>query len=248
MSTTTTAAAPKQEIVLLEPTNIAELQAERSELLADVERELPDEIVSPAEYQAVGELEERLNRFINRVEPVFDDHVSAAHKVWKTACSIRSLFVDGAKGLKTKCRRLRGAYEQKEEQARREEERRLAEAERQRQLARQKEEAKLLEKQGQKELAQAVRSQPVAAPSVTLPSNVPTLGAGVTNLRRNWTWRVAGCTDAFGGRKDAAARKRAAKLVPREYLTLDDAAITALVKSTKGTVKIPGIEIFEEKV
>ena len=64
----------------------------------------------------------------------------------------------------------------------------------------------------------------------------------------NWTWRIAGCNGADGGKKNKAARKNAAKLVPREYLDLDDAAITAIAKSMKGTVKIPGIEFYEEKV
>ncbi|HVL65768.1 MAG TPA: hypothetical protein VM364_00770 [Vicinamibacterales bacterium] len=238
---------PMEATVLLQPKNRAEIDAERAALVLEAERGLPDEIASPAEYTAVGELEVRLNGYVKKFEPVFDDHVAKARSVWQTACAIRDVFIKGPKDFAARCRRLRGDYERKQEQIRLAEERRLAEEERQRQLAQRNAEAKLLEKQGQKEMAAAVRQQPVLAPSVTLPSAVPTV-AGVRATRKNWTWRIAGCTDAFGGRKDPAARKRAAALVPREYLTLDDAALTAIAKSMKGTVKIPGIEFYEEKV
>lgn len=246
METTTTVRQPQQALVILEPTNRAEIDADRLALIAAAERELPDEIVSPSEYSAVGELEARLGAYIDRVEPVFDAHVSAAHKVWRTACAIRSMFIDAPKALKAQARRLRGDYELRERRAREAEERRIAEEDRQRQLARQREEAKLLERQGQKEMAAAVRQQPVHAPSVALPSAVPEV-AGVATLRTNWTWRIAGCTDKDGGRKNKAARKQAARLVPREYLDLDDAALTSL-RTMRGTVKVPGIEFFEEKV
>lgn len=240
--TPTTDTAPQQVTVLLEPTNRAEIDRERLGLVAAGERDLPDEIVSPQEYAGVGELEARINEYIARVEPVFDEHVSAAHKVWKTACAIRSMFLDGPRALKDRCRKLRGAYEQKEQAARREAERLESERQRQAEIARRNAEAKLLEKQGQKDQAAAVRQQPVYAAPVALPKNVPTV-TGVTALKRNWTWRPIG-----GDRKDPAALKRAAQIVPREYCTLDVGAITAMVKNSKGTVRIPGIEIFEEKV
>jgi hypothetical protein len=137
------------------------------------EDELPDEIAGPNEYALVADLEERLGLFIGKAEPLFDEHCNAAHKVWKSACSIRSLFLDAPKALKLRARTLLGAYKTREERERREAERRIAEEERQRQIERQKQEAKLLEKQGQKEMAAAVRAQPVSAPAVTLPSAVP---------------------------------------------------------------------------
>ena len=239
---------PMEATVLLQPKNRAELEAERALLIYDAERELPDEISSPAEYTAVGELEARLNAYVKRVEPVLDDHVAKARSVWQTACAIRDVFIKGPKEFAVRCRRLRGTYEQKQDEARRAEERRIAEEQRQAELKRRNDEAKLLEKQGQREMAAAVRSQPVYAPTVTLPSAVPAPVAGVRATRKNWTWRIAGCTDQYGGRKDPVARKKAAAIVPRDYLDLDDAALTAIAKSMKGTVKINGIEFYEEKV
>lgn len=40
----------------------------------------------------------------------------------------------------------------------------------------------------------------------------------------------------------------AAKLAAREFLDLDDAAITAYVKAQRSSARIAGIEVFEEKV
>lgn len=237
---------PRQELVLLEPRDRALLDVERSTLLAQIEDELPDEIAGPQEYALVADLEERLGLFIGKAEPLFDEHCNAAHKVWKSACSIRSLFLDAPKALKLRARTLLGAYKTREERERREAERRIAEEERQRQIERQKQEAKLLEKQGQKEMAAAVRAQPVSAPAVTLPSAVPVV-AGLT-YSTVWKWRIAGCTDVHGGRKDRDARKRAAALVPREFLDLDDAAITSRVNNMKSMAKIPGIEVYSEQV
>lgn len=237
---------PQEAHVLLEPKNRAEIDALRSALIVEAERELPDAIASPQEYAAVGDLEARLTAYVTRWEPVFDDHVAGAHKVWKTACGIRDFFVGVPAAWKAKCRKLRGAYEQKELEARRAEERRLAEEQRQADIRRRNEEAKLLERQGQKDMAVAVRQQPVHAQSVSLPSAIPDV-AGVASTRSNWTWRIAGCTGPDGGRKDKAARKRAAALVPRQYLDLDDASLTAL-RTMRGTVKVPGIEFYEEKV
>lgn len=232
-------------IVRTAPADYESISRERSLLIAEIERELPAEIVSPPEYTAVAALEERLGAYLAKYEPLFEENTSYAHKAWKAACKIRDLFIEGPKDLRTKCKRLRGAYEQAEERARREAERRLAEEAQKQERERLSREAKLLEKQGHKELAAAVRQQPVTAPAVALPKAVPTV-SGVIPTRTIRTWRIAGCYDEFGGRKDKAARKRAALLLARDLLDLDDAAITARVNS--GINAIPGLEIYEKKV
>ena len=40
------------------------------------------------------------------------------------------------------------------------------------------------------------------------------------------------------------ARERAAKVVPREYLKLDDGKLTAAATKHKGQLKVAGIEFF----
>lgn len=233
----------KPVMVLLEPADRTALDAERTELLSS---RLPDEIASPQEYSAVAEEQERIQKFIKRAKPAFDEVCDNAHKTWKSACGLRSLFFDSLDAFNERARRLLGDYKAKQDRIRREEERRLAEEERQRELKRLQAEAKLLEKQGQKEMAAAVRATEVHAPAVSLPSAVPQeQGLSFTTL---WKWRIAGCTDVNGGRKDKDARKRAAALVPREFLDLDDASITSRVTSMKSLAKIPGIEVYSEQV
>ena len=122
--------SPQQTIVLIEPTRITQIRAEHAALVQEGERELPDQIASPQEYKAVGDLEARLGTYLEKVEPLFDGDdgsVTLARKAWQAACRVRELFMDGPKALKTKCRRLRGDYERREEEARRAQERRLAE-------------------------------------------------------------------------------------------------------------------------
>jgi hypothetical protein len=237
--------AAQELVIRTAPADYESIGRERSLLVAEVERELPDEIVSPSEYTAVAALEERLGVFVAKYEPLFEDNTNYAHKAWKAACRIRDIFIGGPKDLRTQCKRLRGAYEQKEERARREEERRLAEAAQRQERERLAKEAKLLEKQGHTAMAAAVRQTPLVAPAVALPKAVPQV-SGVTATRTIRTWRIPGCYDEFGGRKDKAARKRAAALVARDLCDLDDAAITARVNS--GVQQIAGIEIYERKV
>jgi hypothetical protein len=230
-------------LVMLEPAGRLELDATRSDLLAT---RLPDAISSPQEYEAIAADQERVDRFIKRAKPEFDDVCDGAHKAWKKACHLRSLFFDGLEAFNARARRLMGDYREQQERIRRDQERQIAEEQRKVEQDRLNKEAKLLEKQGQKEMAAAVRQTPVVAPAVSLPSTVPIV-AGLA-YSTVWKWRIAGCTDVNGGRKDKDARKRAAALVPREFLDLDDAAITSRVSAMKSMAKIPGIEVFSEQV
>jgi hypothetical protein len=230
-------------LVLTEPTNRAELDAERTMLLGI---QLPDAISSPQEYQALAAEQERVQRFMKRAMPAFDKVCDDAHRAWKSATVLRSMFFDSLEKFNTRARQLLGDYKTAQERARREAEQRLAEEEHQREQERLEAEARLLDKQGQASMAAAVRATPVIAPAVSLPSTVPEV-VGLT-YTTHWTWRIAGSRDPQGGRKDKDARKRAAALVPREFLDLDDAAITSRVTSMKSLAKIPGIEVYSEQI
>jgi hypothetical protein len=237
---TVTGAAPQQAVVLLEPANVRQIDLARAQLTVNAEATLPqDDISSPAEYSAVAEMEASIGRYLTTYEPVFDEHVAAAHKVWKQACSIRGVFIDGPKALKERARRLLGAYKDKQERIRRQEEERIRQAEQKRLEDERAAKAKQLEKAGRKEDAAVVKNTPVQAAVTTLPSVVPAV-QGLT-YRDEWKWRpIAGDTPD--------GRKKAAQVVPREYLKLDEVALNALARSMKGSVKVPGIEFWCEKV
>lgn len=233
-------AAPREALVLLEPKNIRQIDLARAQLTVDVEATLPPDVISsPAEYSAVAAVEAKIGAYLSTYEPVFDEHVADAHKVWKQACSIRGVFIDGPKALKERARRLLGAYKDTQERLRRQEEDRLRQEEQRRLEADRAAKAKQLEKAGRKEDAAIVKATPVQAPVVALPSAVPQVD-GLT-YRDEWKWRpIAGDTPA--------GRKQAAQIVPRDYLKLDEVALNALARSMKGSVKVPGIEFWCEKV
>lgn len=227
---------PQQAVVLLEPSDRAAFDVDRNELLV---LQLPDEIASPQEYAAVAADQERVQKFIKRAKPAFDEVCDDAYRTWKRACGLRSMFFEGLERFNEKARSLLGNYQAKQDRIRREDERRIAEEERQKEQDRINREAKLLEKQGQKDMAAAVRSQPAVAPAVSLPSVVPQVQG--LSYRDEWKWRPAG--------GDTPEHRAAARnLAPREYLQLNEVALNAVARSMKGTMKIPGIEFYTVKV
>jgi len=239
----TTSAEPQTALVVLEPRDHARFEAERASLIADAERELTDAIASPVEFQAVAAWEERISKFLAVVEPEFDGLTADAHATWKRALKIKAMFVDAPKALKARCRAMLAAYVEKQDRIRRDEERRIAEEERQKEISRQKAEASLLDKQGQPEMAKALRQQPVQAPAVSLPSIVPKVDG--LSSREDWYWQPV-------GGDTPANRKRALALMVRgEYLQFvqwNDAALTSFARQTKGTVKVPGIEFHSRQI
>lgn len=228
--------SPQSALVLLEPSDRQVLDVERTELLAIA---LPLDIASPSEYKELSLQLERVEAFVKRAKPSFDDVCANAHKAWKSATELRAMFFERLDAFSARARRILAGYKAQQDEIRRAEQRRLEEAERQHQLARQKAEAAQLKKQGQPELAAAVLNTPVTAQPVTLPSVVPQMPK--QSFRDEWKWRP------IGG-DSPAARQAALKLVPREYLDLDDVKLNGVARSMKGSLKIPGIEFYCEKV
>jgi hypothetical protein len=236
----TTTTEPRREVVILEPVNRAQLDAERNAIVDDATSALPPDIVSPQEYAAIADLDARLSAFIAKYEPVFDEHCAAAHRVWKQATDIRAMFFDGPRKLKARARELLGRYKAKQDQIRRDEERRIAEEQHRAEQDRIRAEAKLLEKQGQPEIAAAVRAQPVHAPAVVLPDVVPDVGLA---YREDFYWEPVG-GDTPTNRARALTLLVRADYAP--FLKFDDGALTAFARRTKGTIRIPGI-VFRSK-
>jgi hypothetical protein len=239
-----TTTAETTVLVSLEPAGRVHLEAERQTLLS---RPLPTALTSPDDYAALADEQARLQAFIKRVEPEFDEVCDAAYKTWKRATGLRSLFFEGLHAFNESARRLLGAYKAEQDRIKRDAELRIQEEDRRAAEERRFAEAAALEQQGHRALAAAVlETELPAGPPVTLPSVVPEVRG--LHYQTAWRWRLAGATGADGGKKDKARRKRAATIVPRSFLDLDEAAITAHVTNMRDTVKIPGIEIYSEQV
>lgn len=168
----------------------------------------------------------------------FKPRKSLGDKLHKIICSRESVMLAPLRAWTQKAKDAWNRYRIEDERKRREEEQRIAEAERRDQQARLEREAALLETRGETLLAEQVLQQAIdqPAPVVIIKTELPKV-AGVSG-RQNWTWRPV-------GGDTPQARERAARLVPREFLKLDDVKLNAFAKAHKGTQRIPGIEFYD---
>lgn len=118
-------------------------------------------------------------------------------------------------------------WNREQERIRQEEEARLREIARKEEEERQLQEAILAEQSGQKEEAEAIMDAPVQAAPVVVPKSVPKV-AGMS-IRDNWKFRITN-----------------EKLIPREYLKVDEVKIGQVVRAMKSAANIAGVEVYNE--
>jgi hypothetical protein len=195
-------------------------------------------VTTQQEYEQVGltltEIAAAIKVREDFMRPIKED----AHRAHRTACEREKTLLAPLQKLMTTLKAAALAWKTAEDRRRREEEARLAE-----QTRRQLEDlavaqAAQLEAAGQGQAAALVLEQAVSTPLpvIVLPPAAPAVD-GVATTKR-WAWRPIG-----GETPDA--RERAVQLVPRQFLELADAKITAYVRAMKGTARIPGIEVYE---
>lgn len=191
-----------------------------------------------------AELEQAVN-FIESVKALraeigtsFDPIIQKAHQAHKEAITQRDKYLIPLDRAIGKLRGDMSKYAQEQAIIKRREEERIREDARKAQeeaerLARQ---AKELKEQGKEKRADKAVEQAaeLTQKAITLQNTKVESGVGnVSGLsfRTDWDIEVV----------DAQA-------VPREFLTVDEKAIKALVKARKGQVSIPGIRIIEKQV
>lgn len=173
---------------------------------------------------------------IKAVEAFFEPFKSAAYKLWKSLCARENDIVKPLQALDGQLRSGIQRFTDEQERLRRAEEQRIADERQQEEQARQLAAAAALEQQGETALAQVIVEEAIAAPApvVVLPSVTQQVQG--LKLREEWKWRYSG---------DQA---RAMALIPREYLCVDEKKVGAYVRAMKGTARIPGIEVYCDKV
>ena len=119
------------------------------------------------------------------------------------------------------------AWNREQERLRQEEENRLREEARKQEEERRLQEAILAEQSGQKEEAEAIMETPVQVAPVVVPKSVPKV-AGMS-IRENWKFKISN-----------------EKLIPREYLKVDEVKIGQVVRALKSATNIPGVEVYNE--
>lgn len=170
----------------------------------------------------------RLKRILKEIDETFNEPIASAHKAHKDMLAAKKKHADPL--LKAE-RAVKGGiknYQREQRELREAEERKLREKAQKEEEDRRLAEAEQLEKQGEPEAAEELISQPVVAPPVVLPK--ATKVAGVST-RTVWKWRH---TDF--------------RLVPKDYLMLDEKKINGVVRSMGQQTSIPGIEVYPEEV
>lgn len=119
------------------------------------------------------------------------------------------------------------AWNREQERLRQEEENRLREEARKQEEERRLQEAILAEQAGQKEEAEAIMETPVQVAPVVVPKSVPKV-AGMS-IRENWKFKITN-----------------ERLIPREYLKVDEVKIGQVVRALKSATNIPGVEVYNE--
>lgn len=208
----------------------------RSEALSWPDRAKALAVTDPSSYEEGGALLKAIKALRNRIAETFDGHIKRAHEAHKALVAEKAAAEKPLTEAETMIKRALVAYTEAEEKRRREEERRLAEEARKVEEARRLEEAAALEAEalasGDDEMlatAQEIVAAPVVSPVIVLPTERPKV-AGIS-YREVWKFRVTN-----------------AALVPREYLSVDEQKIGGVVRAMKGAAKIPGVEVYAERI
>ena len=176
-------------------------------------------------YRFACEFQKKLYAADRLIESEMETPKSTTHDAHKAVCDLENKYRDPIK----ESRKINGAkidtWEMEEEAKRLQEELNLRKEARKRDEERRLETAEDLEEEGRPDEAEAaLEKRPGPAP--ILQSSVPMVGG----MRRRPTW---------------AFRVLNAEKVPSDYRCLDLQKIGAIVRATKGTILIPGIEVYD---
>lgn len=190
-------------------------------------------VTTAAQYQDGAELMRVLYEAEKTVTGFFDPMKRAAHAAWRAVCDKENTYV---KPLQAASLRVKGAmmtWKAQEDAKAAAEARRLqaiADADARKTREKLEAQAERAEAKGRDERAEQLREQAatVIAPTVMVPVAAPKVDG--LSTRKTWKARVV----------DANA-------VPREWLVVDEAALNAFARSTKGLKRVSGVEFYEEE-
>lgn len=188
-------------------------------------------IATPEQHTSAMTTLKEIKALRTRIVDFFKESKEAAHKAWKAIVANEKTFTDRLDNAEVDAKRTILKYQQAEEQKRIAEQQKLqAMADEKARKEREKlaEQARKAEAAGKAEKAEALRAQAevVAAPVVRVESKVEANGS---SIRKTWKCRVV----------DAAK-------VPREYMLINQQALDAIARATKGAVVVPGCEMYED--
>jgi hypothetical protein len=207
-----------------------ELAAASTSLAATVRANGPHVLDLAALEQAVHD-RQAIGDALKRVEEFFAPIKQMAHQLHKAICAREATIREPLERADKERQEAIRLYKAVEDRKRRDVEERLArEAQRQREQDAARE-AAALETAGEHAAAAAVIAETIATPAPVVALPDPT--KGIAKFTRRYLWRPIGDN-----------RLNAERLIPREYLTIDEKKIGAYARAMKGTGSIPGIEFY----
>ena len=162
------------------------------------------------------------------IASTFDPIARKLHEAHKEVVAQKKRHSEPVEQAERIVKKKIGGYLADKERRRREEEAEIQEVARKQQEERRQEEALALEKAGKNKEAEALVEAPVVAPAIVIPQTT-TKVEGISKLRKIWRFRVMD-----------------ASLVPNDYKVVDEVKLGQVVRATKGTLEIPGVEIYSE--
>jgi len=189
---------------------------------------LPILVMGPESRDGVVEMVKEVKSMKSKIVAFFAVSKDSAYKTWKAICSNEKTFTDRLDAVEANAKRAILKYDNEQAAERRKEQMRLQAIEDAR-VARERER---LEKRAETlktpELKEAARAEAesIIAPVVQIEEQTKSEGV---STRKTWKAKVVDVS-----------------LVPRAYMVVNQQALDALAKATKGSMALPGVEFYEE--
>lgn len=218
----------------METARIINISTDETEVVAKKALTIPEQaraiqVVDAVTYSQAGEILITIKGLRKEIGAAFDPIIKKAHEAHKEAKAQKDKAEAPLIEAENIIKPALAAYDREQERLRREEEERQREIARKQEEERKLREAEQAEKEGRTEEAQAIIEEPVYVPPVVIERTTPKV-QGIS-MQKVWKFRVVN-----------------EALVPREYMTPDMVKIGGVARATKGSVQIPGVEIYSEDI
>ena len=186
-------------------------------------------VANKADFDAAIAFTAEVKGSAKRVRDFFAPLKQAAAEAHKRIVAAEKKFLDPLENAEDTLKRICLDWRTSEEKKRREEERRLqAEADERARKEREKLEKRAASVKTEEKKAELLeRAAEIAAPVIAIPVQAVSEGS---SFRKVWKARIVD-----------------EKAVPREWMVVNEKAIQAHARNTKGSVAIPGVEFYAEE-
>lgn len=207
-----------------------EIQEVSSKSLSIVEEANRVSVTNNKEYVLAGNLWKDIWNMKKQVKETFASIISKAHQAHKEAIAQKDKVYNPLDQAGRVVKKAMEEYDRKQEQARLEEERRLREKARKKEEERQLAMALKAEQNGNTEEADVIIEEPAYVPPVIVPKSTPKVQGGPV-FRKVWKFRVV----------DPGK-------IPAKFMAPDQVKIGKYVRAMGESAKIPGVDIYQERV